>query len=62
MRRIFILLATLLTTAMTAALWADVRLSPDRKLAFAQQIIANYYVDAIDTTKVVEDALSLIHI
>lgn len=57
MRRIFILLATLLTTAMTAALWADVRLSPDRKLAFAQQIIANYYVDTIDTTKVVEDAI-----
>ena len=42
---------------MTAALWADVRLSPDRKLAFAQQIIANYYVDTIDTTKVVEDAI-----
>lgn len=36
---------------------ADVKLSPDRKLAFAQQIITSYYVDEIDTTKVVEDAI-----
>ena len=42
---------------MTAVVSADVRLTPDRKLAFAQQIIASYYVDAIDTTKVVEDAI-----
>lgn len=57
MKRTLILLATLIAAASCALTHADVKLSPDRKLAFAQQIIANYYVDEIDTTKVVEDAI-----
>lgn len=57
MKRTFSLLSTLLLVAAMTAVRADIKLTPDRKLAFAQQIIANYYVDEIDTTKVVEDAI-----
>lgn len=47
----------MLLLAVATAAMAQIKLTPDRKLAFAQQIIANYYVDTIDTTKVVEDAI-----
>ncbi|MDE6371243.1 MAG: S41 family peptidase, partial [Duncaniella sp.] len=33
------------------------KLDPARKLAFVEQLIAGYYVDPIDTTKVVEEAI-----
>ena len=57
MKRILSLLAALLVITAVTAVRAEIKLTPDRKLAFAQQIIANYYVDTIDTTKVVEDAI-----
>ncbi len=56
MRKILYSLIILLAGA--ASLKAQVvKLPPERKLAFAEQIIASYYVDTIDTTKVVEDAI-----
>lgn len=57
MKRTLSLLAAVLAITVMTATHAGVKLTPDRKLAFAQQIIANYYVDTIDTTKVVEDAI-----
>lgn len=41
----------------TMAIKADFSLTPERKLAFAEQIIAGYYVDDVDTAKLVEDAI-----
>ena len=43
--------------ASIVALRAEFVLTPERKLAFAEQIIAGYYVDPVDTTKIVEDAI-----
>ena len=58
MKRILLLLSVLaISAAYTFAQMANVTLTPERKLAFAQQLIAKYYVDRIDTTKVVEDAI-----
>lgn len=57
MKRTFTLLAILFAISAMAAVPSDIKLTPERKLAFAEQIIANYYVDEIDTTKVVEDAI-----
>lgn len=57
MKRTLTLLASLFIVTALSAVRADFKLTPDRKLAFTQQIIANYYVDEIDTTKVVEDAI-----
>lgn len=52
------ILLTLTIAALGAiALRADIRFTPERKLAFAEQIIAGYYVDEIDTAKIVEDAI-----
>lgn len=57
MKRTFTLLAILFAITAVAAVPSGTKLTPERKLAFAEQIIANYYVDEIDTTKVVEDAI-----
>lgn len=35
----------------------QVQLTPERKLMFAEQIIANYYVEDIDTAEVVREAI-----
>ena len=56
MRKILYTLIILLSVIATVKAQVA-RLTPERKLAFAEQIIASYYVDTIDTTKVVEDAI-----
>ena len=56
-KALYALILLCLGPAMTALAQQQVKLTPERKLAFAEQIIANYYVDTIDTTKVVEDAI-----
>ena len=58
MKKILTLLsAVLICAGYTFAQRADVQLSPERKLAGVMQLVARYYVDQIDTTKVVEDAI-----
>lgn len=61
MKKIMFLLipALLLASALTLAVEtrADNKFPPERKLVYAEQIIANYYVDAIDTSAVVRDAI-----
>ena len=52
-----ILISLLISLAATAAIRAELVLTPERKLAFAEQIIAGYYVDTVDTTRIVEDAI-----
>lgn len=56
-KALYALILLCLGPAMTAVAQQQMKLTPERKLAFAEQIIANYYVDTIDTTKVVEDAI-----
>ncbi|MCM1356074.1 MAG: S41 family peptidase [Staphylococcus sp.] len=53
-----ILCAIALTVAaVTAAVGQNIQLTPERKLRVAEQIIETYYVDEIDTTKVVTEAI-----
>ena len=52
-----LILSLILGLAATVALHADFVLTPERKLALAEQIIVGYYVDTVDTTKIVEDAI-----
>ncbi|MDE6418184.1 MAG: S41 family peptidase, partial [Duncaniella sp.] len=51
-----ILLAAALVASVTLRAQLQL-LDPARKVALAEHIIANYYVDPIDTTKVVEEAI-----
>ena len=52
-----IIISLLIALAATTAVRAEFVLTPERKLAFAEQIIAGYYVDSVDTTRIVEDAI-----
>ena len=52
-----IIISLLIALAATAAVRAEFVLTPERKLALAEQIIAGYYVDSVDTTRIVEDAI-----
>lgn len=42
---------------ISVSMRAQVQLDPARKVAYAEQIIANFYVDEVDTTQVVENAI-----
>lgn len=55
MRKFF--LSIILALMAAAAVSADFVLTPERKLALVEQIITGYYVDTVDTVKVVEDAI-----
>ena len=49
--------AIIMLVIAVAGLWAQNRLDPARKVAYAAQIVENFYVDEIDTTRVVEEAI-----
>lgn len=49
--------AIIMLVIAVAGLWAQNRLDPARKVAYATQIVENFYVDEIDTTRVVEEAI-----
>ncbi len=57
MKKFPILLLPALLLLVAAASRADNRFPPERKLVYAEQIIANYYVDDIDTSAVIRDAI-----
>lgn len=51
-------LTTLILLALAVAgLSAQIKFDPARKVAYAAQIVENFYVDEIDTTRVVEEAI-----
>lgn len=50
-------LHTLLILAVALGTAAQIRFDSPRKVAYAEQIIQNFYVDPVDTTKVVEEAI-----
>lgn len=52
-----ILAAGLLTLSASLNAKQKITLDPARKVALAEQIISNFYVDPIDTTRVVEEAI-----
>lgn len=47
----------LAVTAVTAWAQMQIQFTPERKLRYAEQIIENYYVDEVDTSKVVTEAI-----
>lgn len=57
MRKFLTFIAIMILVPSWTMAQGPVNLDPARKLAFVEQLIAGYYVDPIDTTKVVEDAI-----
>lgn len=57
MKRILSSVTLLVAASLLSFAWAAREFTPVQKLAYAEQLIANYYVDPIDTTKVVEEAI-----
>ncbi|MDE6467236.1 MAG: S41 family peptidase [Duncaniella sp.] len=57
MKKILFMLVVATLSLIASVTRADNRFSPERKLVYAEQIIANYYVDDIDTTAAVRDAI-----
>ena len=52
-----ILAIVLAGLALTSFGQMQIQFTPERKLRYAEQIIENYYVDTVDTTKVVTEAI-----
>lgn len=53
----FLSAVMLAAIAITAFGQMQMQFTPERKLRYAEQIIENYYVDEVDTTKVVTEAI-----
>lgn len=47
----------LLLVFSISALSQDIRFTPDRKLQYAEAIIANYYVEPVDRDTIVDEAI-----
>lgn len=58
MRKSIISLLSLLAAISAGTILAQVEFTPERKLRYAEQIIEHYYVDQIDTTKMVTEAIT----
>lgn len=54
MKRLFIAFVLAVTAATS---FSQIQFTPERKLRYAEQIIESYYVDTVDTTKVVTEAI-----
>ena len=53
------ILSVMALAVMAVTGWAQMQIqfTPERKLRYAEQIIENYYVDNVDTAKVVTEAI-----
>lgn len=55
MKKLFFSTILLLAVGLTSV--GQIKFTPERKLRYAEQIIESYYVDEVDTAKVVTDAI-----
>ena len=55
MKKLFF--STILLIAVCLTSLGQIQFTPERKLRYAEQIIESYYVDRIDTAKVVTEAI-----
>lgn len=51
------LLSLIVIATITLTAIAQIQFTPERKLRYAEQIIENFYVDNVDTTKIVTEAI-----
>ncbi len=51
------LLTVIVLAGIAVSAFAQLQFTPERKLRYAEQIIENYYVDNVDTTKIVTEAI-----